>query len=292
MWDLLSRAVSRTIAGRNGRIVVNDSKRLYTPSAGIQHLELGVLTFAGVMGLRPATVDRWLDALGDRCHRNLGALPWYEPCNDRPWDVLPRTQTAAEVAVARNLLATTMKQHCVSMLDMGAAVVFEDRFNQMTAATRSKAATSFTFVAQHLLSIWQQFGKQSPLVIVDRQSGRVHYRELLSLAFPDARMSVLEESETSSSAYCLDDGRMDGRNMTVRFEVDAESRHMPVALASMISKYTRELLMERFKAWFSSQAPQIKPTAGYALDAKRFWRQIQPVLTKLSIEPSRLRRIS
>lgn len=291
LWNLLKRAVCRTIAGSNGRIVVNDSKRVHSAAVGIKHLELGVLTFAGVAGLRPATVDRWLEGLGDRCHDNLRALPWYAPGEDQPWGVLPRIRTAGEVAVARNLLATTMQQRGVEMLDLAAAVVLEDRFNRMTAATRSKAATSFTFVAKHLLSIWQRFGKQAPLVVVDRQSGRLHYRELLSLSFPDVGLTVLEESESSSSVYYLDDGQTDGRKMTIRFEVDAESRHMPVALASMVSKYTRELFMERFKEWFTSQAPHVKPTAGYAQDAKRFWQQIQPVLAQLAIEPDRLRRI-
>jgi ribonuclease HII len=78
--------------------------------------------------------------------------------------------------------------------------------------------------------------------------------------------------------------------MTIRFEVDSESRHMPVALASMISKYTRELLMSRFQAWFLHHAPAVRPTAGYAADAKRFWQEIQPHLAALAIDPHRLAR--
>jgi hypothetical protein len=78
--------------------------------------------------------------------------------------------------------------------------------------------------------------------------------------------------------------------MTIRFEVESESRHMPVALASMISKYTRELLMARFQAWFRERAPHVKPTAGYALDARRFWREIEPMLPSLEVAQERLVR--
>jgi ribonuclease HII len=67
---------------------------------------------------------------------------------------------------------------------------------------------------------------------------------------------------------------------------------MPVALASMIAKYTRELLMVRFQEWFTRRAPQVRPTAGYALDAKRFWAEIQPLLPALAVDPAVLRRMA
>ena len=80
--------------------------------------------------------------------------------------------------------------------------------------------------------------------------------------------------------------------MTVSFLVDAETQHMPVALASMIAKYTRELLMARFQDWFTQRAPQVKPTAGYALDAQRFWREVEPLLPALAVDPALLRRLA
>ena len=79
--------------------------------------------------------------------------------------------------------------------------------------------------------------------------------------------------------------------MIVRFEVNGDGNHMPVALASMVSKYTRELLMARFQAWFARRAPRVKPTAGYGSDAKRFWQDIEPILPQLSIQPHDLRRM-
>ncbi len=293
MWQRLSAAVCKSLSSRKrGRIPVNDSKKLYTPASGLRHLELSVLTFAGAAGHRPATVDQWLDCLGEDCHHDLNALPWYEPTDDHPWASLPCTVTAGEVAIARSMLTKTADRIGVQMLDLSGSVVFEDRFNEMVSATRSKSAASFTFVAGHLRSIWDRFGHHHPTVAVDRQSGRTRYRELLAMTFPNTQLRVFDESPTASRYHiqALSNDHEPARSMYVRFEVEADSRHMPVALASMISKYTRELMMIRFKTWFAQHAPQIKPTAGYGSDAKRFWQQLQPILPELSIAPEKIKR--
>jgi len=296
LWDLLSDAVCRTLSERRGRtqrIAVNDSKKLHNSQskAGIKHLEVGAMAFAALAGHRPVMEDRWLDCLGESAHRDLRALPWYDATDDRPWQPLPRRNTPGEVAIARSILERTASQCGLRMLDIGAAVVFEDRFNRMVNATRSKAATSFTFVAQHLDHIRKRFGRDNPTVIVDRQSGRSHHRQVLAMSCPEAFIQIIEESDTRS-AYRLADAPDSRDGMTVSFEVDSEQRHLPVAVASMISKYTRELMMARFKRWFADNLPDIKPTAGYGTDAKRFWTEVEPRLASLAIRPEALRRVS
>jgi hypothetical protein len=274
-----------------------DGKSYVLSHKPIEHLERAALAFAAVSGRQATSLCDWLDRLGETCHHNLAHLPWYDCTPDRPWNTLPCACTEGEIAVARSLLASTTKKVGVEVLDLGAAVVFEDRFNKMVAATRSKAAASFTFVAQHLRVVWDKFGQHHPQVVVDRQSGRMRYRELLAMCFPEAALQILDETP-DCSAYRLTQPATSGgggdahpaRGMTIRFEVDSECRHMPVALASMISKYTRELLMSRFQAWFLCHAPTVRPTAGYAADAKRFWEEIQPHLAALAIDPHRLAR--
>ena len=287
LWEHLRAAVCREPGKSRGRVAVNDSKKLYSRATGLKRLEEGTLAFAGLGGLEPASVDGWLDGIGETRHRDdLASMPWYAPSDEHPWQPLPSACTEGQIAVARSMLKTAAKAARVSVADLGAAVVFEDHFNEMVSRTRSKAAANFTFVGKHLEAIWQRFGDHHPTVVVDRQSGRRNYRELLSFMFPSAAMTIKDETETSS-VYRIDGGK---RCMTVHFEVEAEQRHMPVALASMLAKYTRELLMARFQDWFRSRAPDIKPTAGYALDAKRFWHQIEPMLGELAIKPDSLKR--
>ena len=319
LWARLSQAVSPSLSGRRGRVVVADSKKLKTKAAGLSHLERGCLAFAGLWNPAdahhvhpdphpadagggtdsetPATnenhnggwdVGRWLDALGETSHRELGGVPWYDEAEAGPWDALPAQADPGELAVERGMLRQTARRIGVEVADLGCAVVFEDRFNQQVAATRSKAAVNFTCIAGHLQSIWQRFGHQWPIVVVDRQSGRTRYREVLAMNFPDARVSVRQES-AAASAYLITQPRH-RRSMEVRFQTQAEARHLPVALASMLAKYNRELLMARFNRTFTRWLPEVPPTAGYGQDAQRFWKQVRPHLDRLGIDPQHLRR--
>jgi hypothetical protein len=276
LWDLLPGSVCQKLSDKQGRIPVNDSKKLKTKAAGVRHLELGVLSFLSTFADRPADMGAWLDLMGETTHHQLAKLPWY----DGPWQALPTANTDAQVGVAANMLKHEMKDKAVKVLDMGAAVVLEDRFNHMVAHTRSKASLSFTFVAGHLQHIWQRWGKHHPQVIVDRQSGRTRYLNLLREVFPEAQLTILEESPRNSH-YQLTTPQ---KSMQIRFLVDAEQAHMPVALASMLSKYTRELFMDRLNAWFIGHQSDLKPTAGYAQDGKRFLEDIASLLSVLKID--------
>ena len=288
LWQHLARVVCRHGGRRSGRVLVDDSKKLYRKPGDLAHLEEGVLSFAALGEQRPASVEEWLQMLGDRRHGDLGALPWYAPSAAHPWQALPSALTGPTLSMASRMLGRGASEAGLSVLDLGAHVVWEDRFNELVAAMRSKASVNFTLVVKHLDTIWRRFGHLAPTVVVDRQSGRRHYGALLLQMFPIANLVELGQTD-HESGYRLHSG---SRRMTVRFAVSADSHHLPVALASMLSKYTRELLMARFQRWFACQAPHVKPTAGYARDAKRFWNQIQPVLAEKAIASHMLRRQS
>jgi hypothetical protein len=53
----------------------------------------------------------------------------------------------------------------------------------------------------------------------------------------------------------------------------------------MASKYLRELLMTRFRSFWLARAPEVKPTAGYFQDGRRFLRDIGPFRSRLNIDP-------
>ncbi|MCG8402079.1 MAG: hypothetical protein MJA84_10825, partial [Firmicutes bacterium] len=263
--------------------------KLHTKAGGIRHLEAGCLALASLAGRSCHGLDGWLTAMRGEPQTDAKPTtcpPWYAAADGQPAPTLPRTLTGEELAIAIAMLKRVSEQAAITCVDLGAEVIFEDRFNQMVAATRSKAAMSFTFVARHLQTIWQRFGKHHPFVAVDRQSGRTHYRQPLALSFPDVHLRILEEAD-HRSAYRLEQGDC---RMTIVFQVDGESSHLPTAVASMTAKYTRELLMECFNAYFTRHVPAVKATAGYGTDGKRFWNDIQPHLAKLGIDGTQLRR--
>ncbi|MGB0767282.1 MAG: hypothetical protein ACPGYV_06195, partial [Phycisphaeraceae bacterium] len=273
LWDLLDSAVCRRLQGRKGRLAINDSKKLTTKAAGIKHLEAGLLAFIGMDGgVLPSDVGQWLDRVGESRHRasdrgGLSALPWYAASADRPWQALPAANTKDEITLGGGMLGRACREAGVGFGGYHAQVVYEDAFNERVALTRSKASVSFTAVGAHLVRIMDAYGEHHPHVAVDRQSGRTRYRPLLAGLFDGARIDVLSESKKASvyEVFFRD------KKISISFIVEAEQAHLPAALASMVAKYTRELLMQRFKAFFLALSPDVNPTAGYGSDANR-WR--------------------
>lgn len=49
----------------------------------------------------------------------------------------------------------------------------------------------------------------------------------------------------------------------VRFEIDADQNHLPVAFASMIGKYVRELWMLRHNRFYQASDPALRDVSGY-----------------------------
>jgi hypothetical protein len=66
---------------------------------------------------------------------------------------------------------------------------------------------------------------------------------------------------------------------------------MPVALASIFSKYIRELFMRLENQYWLHFIPGLKPTAGYYKDAQRFLSQIAHVKQREAIHDDILIRV-
>lgn len=284
LWGLLKSAVCREPGDRKRRIAVNDSKRLYSPASGLARLERGVLSFCGAAGVEPAHTDALLEAVAyDPASRSPDQL-WYVTDDGGP--TLPTANDAGQLAIARAQLRRAADRAGVRVACPCAAVLFEDRFNRMVGATRSKSRCSWSFIAGHLRAVWTEFGEHRPTVVIDRQGGRTRYLEPLALVFEDAAVRVIEESPILS-AYEIREGR---RSMRIVCQTGSEEAHLPVALASMTAKYVRELLMSRFNAFWQARQPNLKPTAGYVRDGRRFLSEIEPTMTTLGINASTLVR--
>ncbi len=76
----------------------------------------------------------------------------------------------------------------------------------------------------------------------------------------------------------------------ISFVESGESKHLPIALASMISKYVRELLMLLFNEYWCSRVDNLKSTAGYYQDGLRFLGDIRPHLGRLGVAEEQLVR--
>ena len=66
--------------------------------------------------------------------------------------------------------------------------------------------------------------------------------------------------------------------MDIRFSKGADRFSFPVAAASILAKYTRELFMKNLNDYWCGRIDGLKPTAGYPEDAKRFMYVVMPEL--------------
>jgi hypothetical protein len=156
-------------------------------------------------------------------------------------------------------------------------MVLTGRFNEETRRHDSKGRALSEMSMQLLRHVWQKAGgdeHEAALVIADKHGGRNRYHEFLPIVFGDQFIRCHNES-TEQSRYGV--GRAE-----IRFETKSE-RHLPVALASMVSKYLRELSMLLFNRFWTARQPGLKPTAGYPLDAVRFKADIAALQKQLGI---------
>jgi ribonuclease HII len=121
---------------------------------------------------------------------------------------------------------------------------------------------------------------QEPLtVFIDKHGGRNTYAAQLQHGLPDSIVLARQES-LARSVY---DVQGLHRRLTLTFQPRADAEHFCVALASMTSKYLREVLMREFNAFWLEHVPGLKPTAGYPGDSARFLTAIRPAFERLQL---------
>jgi hypothetical protein len=284
MWRLLSGAVTKRPGGRRAAVAIGDSKKLYgrRRAGGLAALERGVLAMLATRGQRPASLRGLLELAAPGALPQTAGYPWYEAA-DLP---LPQAADATDLDLAANSLGVALRRRGMSLEAFGAEVVFAGEFNRLLGATRNKSVAAFGVTARLLMRLWRRFDGEPVRLLIDRHGGRVRYRAPLQQVFDTCAVKVLDES-SARSAYRFCDGR---REVEMHFSVAAEDRHLPVAVASMASKYLRELFMTLLNGFWGGHVASLRPTAGYYADARRFLRDISPAARDLAVERSLLVR--
>lgn len=274
LWRSLSPAVVRADAKSDAsRVPIDDSKKLKLPNtspAPLQHLERGVLPCLGALGLAPTTEHELLEALGVT---DLDAVG----CVAAP---AATSVTRPQVGILSNTLQRAMHGAGVELLGLRCVAMDAGRFNAALRELGPKSEVSFSAVAKFLLGVWRRWGEESPLVVVDRQGGRKRYGAQLARAIPQSVVTTRLEQDEASAYDIAPRGAASAQRMRVRFEVDGDEGNLPVALASMAAKLVRERMMRRFNERWSRRAPQVRPTAGYGLDARRWIEEIRPHISE------------
>jgi len=280
LWKTLKKAVCRKRADKKRRIAIDDSKKIKLPNDGNVHplrfLERGVLGFhMAPIETGAADCPQCDDHLFRRLRVGADPAAWYQSVT-----ALPVAHTFDELRIHAARLRKTLHAEGVVCHDLACEAIDAATFNRQVQLMGTKSSVNFCAVLRHIDAIWTRWPAEHPRVIIDRQGGRTHYLDDLLRAWPDVKIQILAETDTLSR-YRLE---RDGSLITLSFMVEAESAHLPVALASMIAKYVRELFMIRLNRYFQAIMPELKPTAGYTEDARRYLAQIEPLIAQLNID--------
>lgn len=277
LWELLPRAIAPALKGAGGRVVIADSKELKLPNSAVRkhpltHLERGVLTMLAVGGLRPGNDAELLHALA------AGYPPGISYAGD-PLS-LPLAWSHDQIAIAGNPVREDLTRAQVEVVALAARLVGEEEFNRLVRAGGGKGATTIAAVVEHfrrLMDLAAALPEDGVRFVCDRLGGRLQYAGLVAEMAGSSvdAVRIVEENEERSRYFV----EVAGRNVGVVFQTGSEKVHLPVALASMIAKYTRELAMARFNRYWGGRVEGLAPTAGYWQDAKRWLKAVGDRMT-------------
>ncbi|MEX0818767.1 MAG: hypothetical protein WD070_04210 [Pirellulaceae bacterium] len=274
LYDRLDRVVRRD-ASSERHIPMADSKQLYKPGGGLLNLERGLFA---AMSSCETTLDCWRDAwriLARLDVEQLAVVPWYADYDA----VLPIHLDDQRRTADGLLLSEGLRTANVSLQQLRATALFPERFNDLVDRYDSKGAVLSLATLELVRDVLVQHDDANVLIQCDKHGGRNHYLAVLQTVFPDEQITIIHEGRDASRYRW----QTPSQQIEIRFVAKGES-FLPTALASMVSKYLRELAMNAFNAYWRLQLPELKPTAGYPTDAKRFRAEIAMVQQQIGIQ--------
>jgi ribonuclease HII len=281
LWQLLHPAVRRGSDADDGQLLIDDSKLVYV-KRGLAGLERGVLAALWGGAIEPsttvATLVEWICPDEDE----LRCEAWYRGVQKLPIHVMP-----GELTPWGERFEETCAEANVGRWHVRSVVICPPRFNALLDSSGTKGVVLTHAVTQLLR--WQRAnlaGEDALSFLIDKHGGRNTYSAMIQHALPDGTVFPMQES-MNRSVYRV--GGLE-REMGLTFQPRADAEHFCVALASMTSKYLRELLMLDFNQFWREQVPDLQPTAGYPGDAARFLQAIRPALEKLGLDEAALWR--
>jgi hypothetical protein len=286
LWHVLGAAVRRPRAPDDGRLLLEDSKVVYARPHGLRCLERGVLALLGEIGPAAApwtgTLTHLLERLCPAAQGPLGEECWYTGKTS-----VPAAGEPADLALVARQLREASADAGLEWGPVRSVVTCPTRFNAVLDRWGSKGIVLGLALTELLQ--WchcPDDGADGVFILVDKHGGRNNYACLLQQAVPDG-VVVAEQEGRERSAY-----RVLGLRRPVRltFTPRADSAYLCVALASMVSKYLRELLMHEFNRFWQAQVPGLEPTAGYPGDAARFFNAIRAAADQLRVPEASLWR--
>jgi len=263
-------ASQKSEVGKNGKLLaIGDSKKLHQ-SGDISVLEKPVLAFVRNRTKADAEQDKYQAFFeADESYLNESGLH----------DLLASKLAEPSIRELASNLAVCLKRADVEICDIQAKLVSPRAFNEQLEQFGKKSTLLTHVTLTLIMDALKSLPKSNIMVLCDKHGGRNHYVEVLYEWFPDDGWIEIVTEGTETSVYRL---KSQKDQIEFRFQSKAD-RQIPAGLASMTAKLLRELSMADFNQFWRRHLPNLLPTAGYPVDALRFWSEIEAIAQKLGI---------
>ena len=277
LYGRLEEVVCKTPARRgvSDRLAIADSKALYSPASGLKALERGVLAALALVDHCPSD---WLDvwqSLDANSPGYLSSMPWHVDYDLR----LPLAADPEDLADLIPRFRSGLERAGVRLVALCSRAVFPEQFNRSNDLLGNKSETLSQTTLALVGDMLKHCAGQPVSIVCDKHGGRNFYGRLLQQQFPERLVEVHGES----SAESLYRWGPEAERIEICFRAGGET-FLPAALASMASKYLRELAMRAFNDFWCGRLEDLAPTAGYPRDARRFRAAIGPLQSALGID--------
>lgn len=274
-WQALDSVVSQSRPPRNSQLLhVADSKQVHSSNAGLGPLERSTLPF-----LQLLNGSQEVGSLRELWRLLVASPAHLDEIQEHPWNgdgqfSVPAIVDRGTLHQSQQNLSAALAEVEIELLSLCSEIVLPERFNRLCREYGSKGVLLTRLCMQLLNRVWDRETNEPTLIIGDKHGGRNRYDGFLDEIL-DGEMIFRVEESTARSVYRVG-------STEIRFQTKAEE-HFPVAISSMVCKYMREVMMEQFNQFWSEHIPDIKPTKGYPVDARRFKSEIAAVQAQLEI---------
>ncbi|MFO7565028.1 MAG: hypothetical protein R6X02_20450 [Enhygromyxa sp.] len=277
----------------DGRVEVGDSKKIHVGARKLARIERTALaTVAWVFGELPRDVGELFE---------LVAPPSFELDGDRraPWwtkldEPLPIACEREELEQLGERLRACARKARVRPLWYRADVISAARINRELALEQRREGTKNTWATHAVLRLAKlavdELDAPRLAIWCDKAGGRAAYTEPLRRAFPElATASAVDMPLFGAPATVLE--RLGEASERSHYRMSSSARHIElgfvmggdrcdprISWASILAKYLRELIMRGLNRHFAERVPDLRPTAGYPEDARRFITELEAAL--------------
>lgn len=276
LYQPLRPHVAASLNAPGADAVIADSKIVHSSGKGCRTLEHHLLTVWSAVTRRSLPIDTasFLDEVDTQADRDRRLLPWYEHLPPH----IPCDASAQAIDQSSKRLAEALLHANLQCIRLATSSLEPQRFNDAVAKWNSKGTVLSRQSLELVRAVIRGTG-EDVYIVCDKHGGRNRYLEVLQDVFDTPWIRVCEESR-AISCYAFQQA---GRTVEIAFRAKGE-QFLPTALASMLAKYQRELSMVALNAYWNQHVIGLRPTAGYPVDAKRFYAEIEPLLSVVGVD--------